>query len=387
MDIHRCRVGVLATATDAFFEEARSRGIWAAMTADSYQQIGVNAELIANASRTPIAGGPDGRWRQIEVKEFYGTKNYLPLRSIYEPSPDLGGDAERMQWLYRYGFGEYVIKHFDLLHTRDPKAAFVASASGVPVIIEDHDETFQRDERADVAAFTHELACKLVICICEPVKREYVELGADRSKLVVLDSGVNTNIYVPEERPPAVTRKNNKITVGYAGGLQPERDMENVLMVAEEFTDFDFLFLGGRSKLLNSLQKESGKQGRQNVHFIGFHRAAEVQKLLREKADILLYSRASGEKKDISSPLKLFEYMSFSKPIVSAETEVTERYSSLNGIFAYEPSNRASLKSALESARRHVEQNLCVDIAAFARIVYSQSWLARQEVICQHLST
>ncbi|WP_182026358.1 glycosyltransferase [Vibrio rotiferianus] len=204
-------------------------------------------------------------------------------------------------------------------------------------------------------------------------------MGVPSHKLIVADSGVNIK-NLSNSLGSKRIGLNKNITFGYAGGLQPERDIDNLILVASKNLSVNFLFIGGREKLVKELQEKAQESGATNIEFLGYLKFSDMRKVLINRCDGMLYTRAKGKHEENSSPLKLFDYFNYEKPIVCANTSTTKEYINYQGIFGYVPSSISSLNDAIHECIVCIQNGGRVDseLIDFAK---EKSWVARQKNI------
>lgn len=120
----------------------------------------------------------------------------------------------------------------------------------------------------------------------------------------------------------------NRFNVGYFGHLYQGRGIGIIYRLAEIFPELDFYVVGGNEKQINALRNKSQLQ---NFKVIGFVTNIEARSLMRG-LDLLLmpYQRrvsigvVGSDTSAWMSPLKMFEYMSSGKPIISSKLPVIE---------------------------------------------------------------
>ena len=130
-------------------------------------------------------------------------------------------------------------------------------------------------------------------------------------------------------KPKFIESKSYKTNplIGYFGSLHKGRGIELIIKIAKINPNLDFCIYGGSAKEINTFKKSSFP----NIKFFGFIKPKDVI-IEMHKMDLLLmpYQRkVSIGVKDIDtskwmSPMKLFEYMSSQKPIISSNHKVLE---------------------------------------------------------------
>jgi glycosyltransferase involved in cell wall biosynthesis len=118
-------------------------------------------------------------------------------------------------------------------------------------------------------------------------------------------------------------------TVACAGHLYEGRGMEVFLELGKRLQDVRFLWAGGRPEDVETWKARASLQGLTNVLFTGFVLNEQLP-LYQAAADILLmpYSKkigissGKGNSADVSSPMKMFEYLATGRAIVASDLPV-----------------------------------------------------------------
>ena len=125
--------------------------------------------------------------------------------------------------------------------------------------------------------------------------------------------------YIPTFRDSAC------LNIGYVGSFHKGKGVELILSIAEQMPQHIFIIVGGSANEIQ-LMKTTGVT--KNVYFKGFVNHDELWREMQDIDICLLPNQTqvlTGQKSDIgkyTSPLKLFEYMSYSKPIIASDLEV-----------------------------------------------------------------
>lgn len=151
------------------------------------------------------------------------------------------------------------------------------------------------------------------------------------SQVVVAPSGVDLDRFndLPD---PETARARLKLPSGWtavcSGHLYAGRGMELIAKLAGRMPDVNFLWVGGTSQDVETWRKRMSAAGLKNVNLTGFIPNRELP-LYQAAADALLipYSRgftnSGGENiSNVSSPMKIFEYMAAGRIILSSDLPV-----------------------------------------------------------------
>jgi glycosyltransferase involved in cell wall biosynthesis len=233
----------------------------------------------------------------------------------------------------------------DLLYTRLPQAATLASILGAATILEVHDlpqgilgpwllRLFLSGKGARrLVAITKALAQDIsqksgapatppfTVTAPDGVDLErYAQILAPAEARLALGQGKLTSL--PVQIPP------DRLTAGYTGHLYPGRGIELLLTLAERLPEITFLIVGGEPQDVARLQTQVESIPLENVILTGFIPNAELPHY-QAACDILLmpYQRrvAASSGGDISrylSPMKLFEYMACERAILCGDLPV-----------------------------------------------------------------
>ena len=161
----------------------------------------------------------------------------------------------------------------------------------------------------------------LFICISNELSKYWLASGVSKSKLLTLHDGVDieafkNNINKKESRLLLGLPTLKKIVV-YTGSLYPDREIENIIRLAQRFPEVHFCIVGGPEKNKDYYLNLSTKLRISNISFSG-HRPHSTISMYLAAADILLavWSRKVPTI-GYCSPLKIFEYMASGKTIVA----------------------------------------------------------------------
>ena len=246
-----------------------------------------------------------------------------------------------------------MIKQFDidLVHTRDPVVANCAARSNLKFFYEYHDEDYQKPISM-MSQFSSSEHCIGISVISDYFLRE---AKGCRPSAFVLPSGYNNankaNHALSEKtRSYLLERSKGRNLIGYTGGLQEERDMDVLAQVICNSPECFFVIGGGHKNDISKFREKLTKSD--NVEVLGHLDKEEVYSYAHAM-DVNLYLRRSDSLLN-TSPIKFSDYHTSPAPIVAAMLPMFKDFSlkidKKCGIIFYEPSNYASLKSAMNSA-------------------------------------
>lgn len=121
-------------------------------------------------------------------------------------------------------------------------------------------------------------------------------------------------------------RDRSRFKIGYFGHLYPGRGIEIIRDLAEKFSFIDFYVAGGDEASINLLKDQNNPK---NMIILGFLRNIEARSLMSELDALLMpyqtkvsIGLSNSDTSKWMSPLKMFEYMSSKRPIVSSDLPV-----------------------------------------------------------------
>lgn len=197
-----------------------------------------------------------------------------------------------------------------------------------------------------------------------------------------------------EIRPITISRyirDHKRFKIGYFGHLYKGRGIEIIRDLAESFPFIDFFVVGGDEDSVNTLRAESNPI---NMIVLGFVSNIEARSLMRE-VDILLmpYQRRvsigllNSDTSKWMSPLKMFEYMSSNRPIISSNLPVIkEVLTDKENALLVEPDSLQDWRDAVqllyqtENLRSQLAENAYSDYLKF------YTWDKRAEALIEYAS-
>ena len=306
--------------------------------------------------------------------------------------------------LRRYDFSWRAIRwarrwQADLIYTRLPQAAALASQASLPTIFEVHDmPQGVLGPRILRWFLTGKGALRLVV-ITQALAADLgsrFRLPADPLFTVVAPDGVDLMRYeglpAPHEARLALALEASagqvtalrpeRFTVGYTGHLYAGRGVELLLAIAAQLPEMNFIIAGGEPQDVARVHNRVQVGHLDNILLAGFVPNADLPRY-QAACDVLLmpYQRqvAASSGGDISrylSPMKLFEYLACGRPIVSSDLPVLQEVLSSENAILLNGEDVDAWVAALQ--RLEAEPDLRLRLAARARADAQQySWEAR----------
>jgi glycosyltransferase involved in cell wall biosynthesis len=340
-----------------------------------------------------------------ELARHYGLQHEFPLDW-------LPADPRLRRYDYSYRALRWARQwRADLIYTRLPQAAALASFMVMPSILEVHDlpqgslgpwmlrRFLSGSGRRRLVVITRSLAADIT---------QRMGISLQPPFTVIASDGVDLERYASLPSPPEARRalapafsemapmsgfqlQVERFTAGYTGHLYAGRGTELLLRLAERLPEINFLIVGGDPEDVAHFQAQARERQLKNTLLTGFVPNAGLP-LYQAACDVLLmpYQKqvAASSGGDIArylSPMKLFEYLACERPIVSSDLPVLgEVLNSENAILLPMEDIQAWCKALLDLQN---DRQLRERLAAQAhRDAQQYTWEARAAKILEGLA-
>jgi len=208
-----------------------------------------------------------------------------------------------------------------------------------------------------------------------------------RDRVIMVTAAVDTDLFKPDAEQRRIIREkyglSNSVVVGYVGTFQPWHGVEELIHASREVLDkhpeVRFLMVGPYYEQMENLARKLGVS--HAYVFTGPVAYRDVPKYINA-ADILVapYNPEKSELRrryGIGSPLKVMEYMSCAKPLITTSlkpiTDIVQE--EVNGLLV-PPGDVEALKNTL--IRLVEDKGLAVEMGGRARksVFEKYSWIA-----------
>ncbi|HJZ74851.1 MAG TPA: glycosyltransferase family 4 protein [Vicinamibacterales bacterium] len=303
---------------------------------------------------------------------------------------------------------------FDVIHAHNPPDTLVVVAAvhkllGRKSVFDHHDlspELYLSRYRTNVEGLVtrglrllEKLSVRcadVVIATNESYRNIDIERnGAAAERVFIVRNGPDSTrvrLSTPDER----LRSMNKKILVYVGAMNPQDGVEHLLVALTHLlhdlkrTDF-YCVLIGSGDSVPALRAQAAALGvDDHVLFTGFIPDADLLRYL-STADICLDPNPSSPLNDVSTWIKVMEYMALSKPIVSFDLKET-RVSARDAAVYVTPNNEAEFAAAIatlmDDPARRAEMGRCGRLRVATELgwhVTSQNLVRAYEVLFERI--
>ena len=273
----------------------------------------------------------------------------------------------------------------DFCFTRDPISGYICSLLNIPVILELHHpiEHLPSVEYFFLKKLKKKRKFLFLVVITNYLRKNYIEHNFKENKILVLPDGAN----LPEKKINSIYFKDKfDLEIFYVGSLYEGRGIELLIKLAKKMTTKRFHIVGGNQNQVINFKKITSKQ--RNIIFYGHVSHSQTKKFLYS-ADILVAPYQSevkvyggGNTVKWMSPLKVFEYMSFKKPIIISNLPVfkgilKDKYNCL----LVNPNKICEWKHSILQIERNKRLAKKIAKQAFEDIKFKYSWDIRAKKV------
>jgi glycosyltransferase involved in cell wall biosynthesis len=258
------------------------------------------------------------------------------------------------KYIYSFLLARFLKKQSPgLIYCRDVYSASVFSFLNMPVSIEYHREPrFSKGLWKVLLKKLYKSANLIkVIVISEALRKIFLQSGFSDNKLIVAHDGAD----IPATVPP-VALDAGKFHAGYVGHLYEGKGMEIIAATAPLVNDIEFHVVGGTEA---DIARWKSKVTAANITFHGFVPQSKVSGfinafnvcLLPNQRVIHIWGSNEVNISDITSPLKMFEYMAHRKAIIASDLPVLREVLNEDNSLLCDPDRPEDWASALKKVK------------------------------------
>lgn len=359
--------------------------------ANSIQIMGMcNALCRFGFDVTLLAGTMPG-CGNVNVFEYYGVENTF---SILRKASGCGRGSTFFLSLRNYPTLKKLAgsEQDTFFYGRDVLSLYLLARTGRQVMYETHDVVRKGPRSWAERRLIEGRNLRRIVFISNELKKAYLEKYdtalADKQMIVAPDAA--------EEQPnfseTFPLNGDARFNACYVGGFHKGRGIELILEVAGRMPEVGFHLFGGTADQIHSLRQTSLP----NVYCYGYIAPAQTYKA-RNAADVLLMpyqnevmvSQNASETSRWMSPVKLFEYMSSRKPIISSNHKVLrEVLEHGRNCLLCEPDDAGQWVQAITRIREDEQLRRSISQAAYRDFIDHYTWDKRIErIMCEDSMT
>ncbi len=319
-----------------------------------------------------------------EFKSWYGLKHNfklvrLPINiKVNTPFPKkyYSKNYTRLAALYAY------LKSPNLVYTRTPSIVNLLLKIRQPVLWEWH-EPISKD--SPFCQFFTNKNLIGVITTSPQLANNFIQLGLNRDKVLFSHNAVEIQNFLPYLEKDIARQKlslpqDAKIIL-YSGHLYEHKGIPTVLETARLMPECTFILVGGWIDDINRVKATCQERKLQNVRIVGHVAQSELASYLYATDVLLVPISRSWKEAEITSPLKLFEYMVVKRPIVaSALSNIMTVVRHRENALLAEPDEPLSFKRAIMELLENPSMANSLAECAFQE-VHKYSWDSRTDSI------
>jgi glycosyltransferase involved in cell wall biosynthesis len=331
------------------------------------------------------------RWDKIAL--HYGLRRSFPLEWL-----PANAYLRRYDYAWR-GVGWARGWGTELIYTRLPQAAALASLLGVRTILEAHDLPGGTMGPILFRLFLRGRGALRLVVISQALERDMRERTAAFSGppfALVAPDGVDLARYAGLPEPSDARQEilahletcasraggafnPARFTVGYTGHLYAGRGINLILKMAKCLPEVNFLIVGGEPADFDRLVESIREAGSRNVVPVGFVPNADLP-IYQATCEVLLLpyqhrvaASSGGDIAPYLSPMKLFEYLACGRAVCSSDLPVLREILSEGNAVLLPPDDVTAWVSAIQDLQVNVELLASLSEAA-RRTAEAYSW-------------
>lgn len=215
-------------------------------------------------------------------------------------------------------------KNIDFIYTRETLISYFLILLNFKVILEIHQiGTYQLSQKFFSFYLNSLVKLKkknfLILALSKNLKNKI--LAIKNNKFIADITHVLHDAYRPLFMQSYLQKENffnikENYDCAYIGQLFSEKGIMTIIEIAEQNPKLNFLIIGGLKKDVQYWTSVCKQKAVNNVNFTGFIEPVHIEKYIK-KIKIFIIPQLND---DAESPLKLFEYLHFNRPILASGT-------------------------------------------------------------------
>lgn len=191
-----------------------------------------------------------------------------------------------------------------------------------------------------------------IIAVTQGIKDDFVNRGVEDDRIYVVENGANTELFRPVDQNEAqkLTGLNSKYRyICFSGKLERWQGVEYLIrvapMISEKYPEMRFLIVGDGNMKLELKEMAQNLGVADKFIFTGTVPYERVPLYINASSVCIVCKRPL---KSGYSPLKLYEYLACSKPVVASNVDGFEFIERIKAGILVDPENKDELERAIE---------------------------------------
>ncbi|MGB3557839.1 MAG: glycosyltransferase, partial [Geitlerinemataceae cyanobacterium] len=211
------------------------------------------------------------------------------------------------------------LKENSLVYTRTSEIVELLLKLGRPVVWECHEPI---DSNSLRAKFFKDPNLIGVVTLSSQLANNYIQLGLNPDRVFITHSAVDLSVFTPVQDKTMARQKLSlpfaSKMILYSGHLYDSKGIPTILKLAQMMPEYTFVLVGGWVNDVNRVKEKIQKEDLSNAYVMGHRSPVELASYLYAADLLILPTSQSWNLAEVTSPLKLFEYMAVKKPIVAS---------------------------------------------------------------------
>ncbi len=268
-------------------------------------------------------------------------KSETTVRVIYVPTLKVRFIKEYIYYvcLFFYLFAYQIRLKADVFYVREMGLSVAPALVGfilrVPHILEINGIVTFDFQSMDKYRFKHKifeyfqyinfLLAHKVVTVSENIKKELLQLYGNTDKVVYIENGVNTDIFSPKEKIGArnlLKWKYDGFYLLYIGSFYPRHGIQQIIQIIRhikpKLPNVKLIMVGSGYSLESAVRLAKELRLTSHIDFVGEIDYENIPTYINA-SDVGIFFLTGSGKKYYGKPIKLYEYMSCGKPVITNE--------------------------------------------------------------------
>jgi len=315
--------------------------------------------------------------------DFYGIKPLFKIIPIkYTKIRGIG------VLLYSIRTKRAVMKNLpDLFFGRNVFSLVMFRKRGIPIVYDSHGFPANPFRKLAESLLFKSKSFKKLMVISDGLKQIYLdEFPSLKEKRIIVAHNATDEPLAIATSTVKIEDNGYSLNAGYVGHLYSGRGIEIIVELARRLSDVGFHIFGGYDDDVADWKSKTSNL--KNIYFYGFLKNSDLQSIYPQM-DILLapyqnavYSgRGLRDSSRWMSPMKIFEYMSFGKAIISSNvTTINEVLKNEYNALLCNPSNVNDWQNAIERIKYDSALRQQISNQAYQDFLKYHTWKIRAAI-------